>query len=287
MRFLDWPNSESIINFMVYCNEKLLFHRTVDATGETQNAEFLYNCIKKVIVDDIGVDRVMQIVTDNGSNYKKACAQVTKEFRKIFWQPCAAHTINLLLKSIGKFTDVHSIISSAQRISKFFYNHNNLRAAMRRNIGGELYRWNATRFATVFIFLKSFWDRKDKFRQWMASEEWTNSRYNEDAEYEYADKCLSCRKWWDNIKWVLEMVSPIYSLLLYADSQKLGTVSGFIPMVIICRDMLEVYLEGNSHKKSILALLDSRVKNMCQNTLMLAGTTLLSTYLYLFFLRLL
>jgi hypothetical protein len=42
---------------------------------------------------------------------------------------------------------------------------------MKCNIGGELYRWNGTRFGSVFIFLQSFWDRKDKFRQWMASED--------------------------------------------------------------------------------------------------------------------
>jgi hypothetical protein len=35
---------------------------------------------------------------------------------------------------------------------------------MREKIGGELVRWNATRFGTVFIFLQSFFDRKDKFR---------------------------------------------------------------------------------------------------------------------------
>ncbi|XP_066310939.1 uncharacterized protein [Miscanthus floridulus] len=192
-------NGESIINFMIYCNEKLFFHRTINATGETQNASFLYDCIRKVIVGDIGIDRVMQIVTDNGSNYKKACAQVTREFPKIFWQPCAAHTINLLLKSIGKFTDVERVISSAQRICKFFYNHNNLRAEMKRNIGGELYRWNATRFGTVFIFLQSFWDRKDKFRQWMASEEWANSRYNGDAEFTEDWYCLGVHTTGDNL----------------------------------------------------------------------------------------
>jgi hypothetical protein len=42
----------------------------------------------------------------------------------------------------------------------FFYCR--LHAMMREKIGGELVRWNATRFGTVFIFLQSFMDRKDK-----------------------------------------------------------------------------------------------------------------------------
>uniref|UniRef100_A0A0E0E0N6 Uncharacterized protein n=1 Tax=Oryza meridionalis TaxID=40149 RepID=A0A0E0E0N6_9ORYZ len=34
-----------------------------------------------------------------------------------------------------------------------------LHAMMREKIGGELIRWNATRFGIVFIFLQSFWDK--------------------------------------------------------------------------------------------------------------------------------
>jgi len=36
---------------------------------------------------------------------------------------------------------------------------------------GELIWWNATRFGTFFIFLQSFWDRQDKFKQWMVSDD--------------------------------------------------------------------------------------------------------------------
>jgi len=32
------PTSMSVINFMVYCNEKMLFHKSINATGKIQNA---------------------------------------------------------------------------------------------------------------------------------------------------------------------------------------------------------------------------------------------------------
>ncbi|WVZ96346.1 hypothetical protein U9M48_042001 [Paspalum notatum var. saurae] len=240
-----------------------------------KNASFLYDCIKTVVVDEIGEDRVMQVVTDNGSNYRKACLDLASDYPKINWQPCAAHTINLLLKNIGQLRDVDRVICSAQRICRFFYNHNRLHAEMKRHIGGELYRWNATRFGTVYIFLQSFWDRMDKFRQWMVSEEWKNSDYNRDPEYKYTDQCLSNRQWWDNVKFVLDLVGPIYSLLRFADSQKIGTVSRFLPRVMACRGMLEVYLSDRPEiLKNILQALDGRVKNMCKNTLMLAAGVL-------------
>ena len=63
----------SIINFMVFSNGRMYFHKSVNATGNMQNSHFVYEHIKEVVVDEIGQQYVVQIVTDNGSNFKKAC----------------------------------------------------------------------------------------------------------------------------------------------------------------------------------------------------------------------
>ena len=165
-------NMMCIINFMIFCNGRMFFHKTVNATGEVQNAEFIYDCISKVVEEEIGPKYIVQIVTDNGSNYKKACKMLVAKHKHITWQTCAAHTINLMLKDIGRFDEVDHVVKSAKRICNFFYNHNRLHAMMRQKIGGELVRWNATRFGTVFLCLQSFFDRQDEFKAWMVSPEW-------------------------------------------------------------------------------------------------------------------
>jgi hypothetical protein len=53
------------------------------------------------VVVDVGGNNVVQVITDNGSNYKKACRYLTNEYLHIACQPCLAHTINLMLKAIG------------------------------------------------------------------------------------------------------------------------------------------------------------------------------------------
>jgi hypothetical protein len=118
------PTMMCIINFMVYCNGRMFFHKSINATGRVQNAEFIYDCIREVVVDEIGVKNVIQIVTDNGSNYKKACRQLITRYPHITWQPCAAHTINLMLKDISRFSEVSQVVDDAKRICRFFYNHN-------------------------------------------------------------------------------------------------------------------------------------------------------------------
>ena len=113
-----------IINFMIYCNGRMFFHKSVNATGDTQNSEYLLDMIGTVVGDEIGAKYVVQVVTDNGSNYKKACQDLVTMYPHITWQPCAAHTINLMLKDIGHFPDVEEVVDSAKRICRFLYNHN-------------------------------------------------------------------------------------------------------------------------------------------------------------------
>ena len=92
------------------------------------------------VVMDVGPEHVLQIITDNGSNYKKACRMVTTKHPFIVWQPFVAHTINLMLKSIGAFVEHDAVIQSARRISRWLYNHSKLHAMMKEAVGGELVR---------------------------------------------------------------------------------------------------------------------------------------------------
>jgi hypothetical protein len=113
------------------------------------------------VVADVGENNVVQVITYNGSNYKKACCLLTNEYLHIAWQPCLAHTINLMLKTIGEFPDHESVIDSAKLIARWLYNHGKLHTMMKNAIGGNLVRWNATRFGTNYLFLESFLRRKD------------------------------------------------------------------------------------------------------------------------------
>lgn len=69
-----------------------------------------------------------------------------------------------MLKDIGKFSEIDDIVSTAKKkCTNFLHSHNRLHNEMERRIGGQIVRMNATRFGTVFMFLESLWDRKDKF----------------------------------------------------------------------------------------------------------------------------
>lgn len=50
----------------------------------------------KQVVEEIEHEHVVQLMTDNGLNFKKACLQHVTEYPHIPWQPCVVHTINLI-----------------------------------------------------------------------------------------------------------------------------------------------------------------------------------------------
>jgi len=81
------------------------------------------------IIKDVSAENVVQIVTDH-----KTC-------------------INLMLKDIGEWPDYKACIESAKRICSWLYNSNSLHHMMKKAIGGELVKWNATRFGTNYMFL--------------------------------------------------------------------------------------------------------------------------------------
>jgi hypothetical protein len=99
------------------------------------------------VIIELGDEHIVQIVTDNGSNYKETCMLVSQKYQ-IVWQSCLTHTMNLMLKSIGEFPDHKAMINGARRICRWLYNHNKLHSMMRATIGRELVRWNTTRFGT-------------------------------------------------------------------------------------------------------------------------------------------
>ena len=138
---------------------------------------FLQSQEIKHVLRLIDLENVVQIVTNNGSNFKKACNLLSREYKHIVQQPCLAYTINLMLKDIGKWQDHEAMHLQLDVQLQHFAQH---------AIDGQLFKWNATRFGTNYTFLESFM-RKDKLMVWMMSLEFKHSRFfqNEGGRYDF------------------------------------------------------------------------------------------------------
>lgn len=73
------PIRLSIINFMVYSKGSTMFLKFVDASNKIKDHKNIYYLFKEV-VNEVGKQNVVQIVTDNGSAFAKAGKRMMEKF---------------------------------------------------------------------------------------------------------------------------------------------------------------------------------------------------------------
>ena len=156
--------------FLTYYDEKIFFHKSIDASDKMHNATYILGLMEEVI-DSVGEQHVVQVITDNGPQYKAARELLMEQRPQIYWTPCAAHYINLILMDIGKIRRVQQVVEIAQTITRFIYNHTWVLSLMRTYTGGKILRSGITRFTTNYIALNSLLQKKTALRQMFVSAE--------------------------------------------------------------------------------------------------------------------
>jgi 23S rRNA A1618 N6-methylase RlmF len=97
----------------------------------------------------------------------------------LFWTPCVAYCIDLMLKNMGKTSFIKEVIDHARSVPKFIYNHIWVFSLMRRHTKNrELSRPAITRFSTNFITLQSLLQCKFELKQMFVCNEWQDFTYS-------------------------------------------------------------------------------------------------------------
>lgn len=90
-----------LINFMIYSDCHMIFHKSIDTTLHRKTKEYIFSLMDRV-VDEIGEGNVVQVVTDNEASFKAAEEILMDKRKHLYWTPCAAHCIDLMLEDFGK-----------------------------------------------------------------------------------------------------------------------------------------------------------------------------------------
>ena len=88
-----------IINFMVYCDRNMIYLSSVDTTNIPKTTYDTFSLMDK-IVEEVGEENIIQVVTDNEASFKAAGMLLMEKRKHLFWSPCAAHCIDLMLEDI-------------------------------------------------------------------------------------------------------------------------------------------------------------------------------------------
>ncbi|CAN4097721.1 unnamed protein product [Withania somnifera] len=166
-----------------------MFLRSVDASSLINSMNSLYELLKEV-VEEVGVRNVLQVVTSNEERYVILGKRLTEAYPTLFWTPCAAHSIDLMLEDIKKLEWIDKIMEQAKSISRFIYNNNILLSMMRKfTFGVDLVDLGATHSATDFLTLKRMVNIKHNLQSMVTSMEWMESPYSKKPEGSFWSMC--------------------------------------------------------------------------------------------------
>lgn len=109
--------NRTIINLLIFFPWGTMFLKSVDASDKVKDGQLLFQLLDEVI-EEVGVANVVQVITDNASNYVLAGKLLEEKHKTIFWTPCAAHCIDLMLEDIGKLDWVKNTVDHAKSVKK-------------------------------------------------------------------------------------------------------------------------------------------------------------------------
>ena len=111
---------KSIINFMVYCRSMICLS-LVDTTNIRKTTYYIFSLMDKII-EEVGEENIVQVVTDNDASFKAANMLLMEKLKHLFWSPCAAHCIDIMLEDIGNMKQIKETLDQAKMITSFIYN---------------------------------------------------------------------------------------------------------------------------------------------------------------------
>ncbi|KAK2646477.1 hypothetical protein Ddye_021672 [Dipteronia dyeriana] len=124
-----------------------VFLKSVDASDAIKDATLLFNLLD-LMVEEVGEDLVIQVVMVITSNYKKAGEMLMQKRKRLWWTPCTAHCIDLMLEKIGSLPQHQNALKKVKKVSNFMYNRGWMLVLMRKHTNKELICPAPTRFAT-------------------------------------------------------------------------------------------------------------------------------------------
>ena len=195
--------------------------KSIDASDTIKNGELMFTYLDDV-VEEIGEENVVQVITDNVSNYVNAGMRLMEKRRRLWWTPCAAHCIDLMLEDIGKVNVHDTTLAQVRQVVKFIYGHTwvlNLMRTFTKN--HELFRPAITRFATLFLTLQSLYKQKQALITMFSSEKWCSSKWAKKVEGVKArSTVLFDPNFWPHVAFCIKTTVPLVSVLREVDSEE-------------------------------------------------------------------
>nr|XP_020199817.1 uncharacterized protein LOC109785632 [Aegilops tauschii subsp. strangulata] len=257
-----------LINLLVNSPEGTFFLGTANVSFEIVDANLVAKLLSEQI-DAISLELVVQVVSDNGSNYKAAGRLLMEKYPTMYWTPCAAHCLDLMLEDIGKIKEFSRCIAKAKRTTRFIYAHGKVLDLMRSLNGKqEIVRPGATRFATSFLTLESMWKQRQTLKTLFVSPQWYANRLKDNEGGKAAEATVISVSFWQSVEHCMRASQPLLRALRIADGDETPAMAEMWAAMDFAKTRIK---EALTHKPNLLgqvvAIVDKRWDNQMEQKL--------------------
>lgn len=278
----EWTTDmgKTLINFLVYCPEGMVFLRSVDASHIITSEETLYELLKHV-VEQVGERNVVQVVTNNSEVHVLAGKRLSETFPTLFWTPCASRCIDAMLDDISKLDDISMIIENAKSITGFIYNHADVLNMMKRYTNGrDLIVLGEFRAAMNFITLKTMTTLKDELHAMITSEEWADCPFYKRPAGIAMTNLVSSSTFWSSCAMVVRITEPLVRVLNLVDSNRRPTIGYVYVGMYQAKDVIKKELMKKNIYMPYWKIIDWRWNRQLARPLYAAGFFLNPLFFY-------
>ncbi|GBG60414.1 hypothetical protein CBR_g5590 [Chara braunii] len=255
--------NKPIMNFIAAGQSGPVLIRTIDMSEREKTHISLAQIWESVIHDDIGVDRVNAICTDNAEVMKTTASVLQShpdpQIARIPWIPCAAHCLSLLQRDIA-VQPWAQLMKRAHKIVKFMRNKQKAQT-LHRKAGGSLNlkRPADMRFRIAYMMLERLWDQREVLDSVVSSDAWKRLRWAGDARVNEPEVRRLCRSdwWWKELKRVMDVMEPCYTFLRAMDLDR-SSPSGLWDLESILTRMIDTLQLPAGEKADVMEIVADR-----------------------------
>ena len=118
-----WSNvrGQRKMNYIIFTPQPV-FYKSTGTRHKRHNGLYIADELK-VVINDLGPQKVFALVTENAANMKAAWSKVEESYRHITPIGCASHAFNLLLKDIMALKTMSTLCKRAKEMVRYVKGH--------------------------------------------------------------------------------------------------------------------------------------------------------------------
>jgi len=239
----------TILNFLVNSPKGTVFLKSIDASDICKTTDKIFRMMDDV-VEEVGEENVIQLITDNAANYKAAGELLMQKRKKLYWTPCAAHCIDLMLEDFEKKIPLHhDTIANGKKITTYIYSRTGLISLLHKYTKGtDLIRPALTRFATSYLTLGCLNDNKGSLIKMFTSEEWQSSQFFKTRDGGFVESLILDKGFWKNILYCLRGAMPLIKVLRMVDSDEKPAMRFIYEEMDLAKERIQSLVNGVSKR---------------------------------------